>query len=109
MTNTKEKDWLDAILEQKEEEVDDLGFSARVMENLPKRTVSHKLRSLVVLGFTLVSCLLTFFVLPGGDYLWNTISEVFCFSCWEIAVPVSSLAMVLVIVFSTVSFAVAES
>lgn len=110
MGNLPHRDWLDELLAQPEPEIEDSGFSSRVLKAIPKRRSPFRMRLWILLICTLVACVISFWILPSGEYLWTSVSEVFVFESWiGIGVPVTSLLVVVMIVFGACAFAVYES
>jgi hypothetical protein len=108
MDKLPEKDWLEELLAQPEPEIEDCDFTVWVLKAVPQRRSSSRIRLLIMLIFTFVACVLSFWVLPTGDYLWAVVDEAFCFESW-IGVPITSLLVVLMIVFGAFAFANSEA
>ena len=66
--NIEQEDWLDAKLREEMPYIDDAGFTARVMQQLPvQRASSFSLRAAILLVAALVASLSAFYV--AGDYV----------------------------------------
>ena len=61
-------DWLDAKLRDEMPYIDDAGFTARVVKQLPAhRRASRSLRSAIIIGVTFLACVVTYFLTGGGQ------------------------------------------
>ncbi|MGZ5023675.1 MAG: hypothetical protein ACXWGY_01230 [Chthoniobacterales bacterium] len=60
-------DWLDAKLRDEMPYIDDAGFTARVVQQLPaRRHASRSLRSGIIIGVTLIACVVAYILTGGG-------------------------------------------
>src|SRR4051794_20849817 len=57
-----EEDWLDAKLREEAPYIDDAGFTASVMQQLPAPRRSRSMRTVILLGFTIISTLVAYLV-----------------------------------------------
>lgn len=72
MDEQLQEDWLDARLRDESSYIDDAGFTAQVMQQLPpRRRHSASLRALILCGVTLVACIIAYFVTGRGAVLAN--------------------------------------
>ncbi len=71
MEEQLQEDWLDAKLRDEMPYIDDAGFTARVVQQLPPQGQSSSLRAFIILGLTLVACVTAYFVSGGGVILAN--------------------------------------
>jgi len=69
MEEKLQEDWLDARLRDEAPYIDDAGFTSRVVQKLPARHVRRSYRAVILIGITLVACLLAF-RLSGGSSLF---------------------------------------
>ena len=70
MTEHHEDDWLDARLRDEAPYLDDTGFTARVMGQLPpRRRQSPWLRAAILVGITFIASVLAYVVSGGGVFL----------------------------------------
>ncbi len=69
MDDQLEDNWLDARLRDEAVYIDDDGFSARVMQQLPVRRRSHSSRSAILVGASLIACGLAYLVSGRGGFL----------------------------------------
>ncbi len=61
-------DWLDAKLRDEMPYIDDAGFTARLVKQLPvQRRASRSLRSAIIIGVTLLACVIAYFLTGGGE------------------------------------------
>jgi hypothetical protein len=77
MERSRDDEWIQELLKQSEAEIEDAGFTRRVVEALPARPATGRLRSLILLGATCLACLLALFVLPAGDFITEALQEAF--------------------------------
>jgi len=64
-------DWLDARLRDEAPYLDDAGFTARVVQQLPARRQSSSVRAFILFGVTLLACVIAYFVSGGGSVFAN--------------------------------------
>jgi hypothetical protein len=64
-----QEDWLDLRLREQAGYIDDDGFTARVVQQLPQRGQSRSLRGVILLGVTLLGCILAYLVSGRGTFL----------------------------------------
>ncbi len=66
-------DWLDARLREEASYVDDDGFTARVVQQLPvRRRQSRTMRAAILLSVTFVGSLIAYVASGGGQFLGDT-------------------------------------
>jgi hypothetical protein len=71
-----EEDWLDRELRESAPYIDDEGFTARVLQQLPSpRRSRDLLRAAILLGMTFLASLLAYFVSGGGRFVSVTIER----------------------------------
>lgn len=66
-----QEDWLDAKLRDEAPYLDDAGFTARVVQQLPARRQSSFLRAFILLGVTFAACIVAYFLSGGGAIFAN--------------------------------------
>ncbi len=70
MEEQLQDDWLDARLRDEVSYIDDGGFTARVVQQLPTvRRQSRSSRSIILIGITLVACALAYLLSGRGEFL----------------------------------------
>jgi hypothetical protein len=62
-------DQLDALFREEAPYIDDAGFTARVVQQLPAPRRSRSSRNVILLGFTIVATLVAYLVSGGGAFL----------------------------------------
>jgi hypothetical protein len=73
MEQMKQEDWLDGELREAAPYIDDEGFTARVLQQLPPPRRSHDwLRAAILLGMTLLASVLAYVVSGGGRFVGLT-------------------------------------
>jgi len=71
MNEQLQEDWLDAKLRDEAPYIDDAGFTARVVQQLPARRQSSSMRAFILLGVTLLACVITYLISGRGIFLAN--------------------------------------
>jgi hypothetical protein len=66
MPETEPIDWLDRQLSEASSYIDDDGFTRRVLQQLPARRRSQSFRAAVLIGMTLLACLVAYILSDGG-------------------------------------------
>jgi hypothetical protein len=73
MEQVNQEDWLDGELREAAPYIDDEGFTARVLQQLPPPRRSHDwLRAAILLGMTLLASVLAYVVSGGGRFVGLT-------------------------------------
>lgn len=83
-----QEDWLDAQLRDEVPYIDDAGFTAALMKQLPTQPLqSRSSRSVILIGVTLLACALTYLISGRGEFLSQA-------AVFLLAVPFSTLCMI---------------
>ncbi|MGI9087238.1 MAG: DUF5056 domain-containing protein [Chthoniobacterales bacterium] len=90
MDEQLQEDWLDARLRDEASYIDDDGFTARVMKQLPARGQSRSSRSVILIGVTVVACLLAYLLSGRGAFLGNA-------AAFLVAVPFNTLVALAIV------------
>ena len=85
-TQLQNEDWLDAKLRDEMPYIDDDGFTSRVSQELPVRR-SPKIRSAILLSFSIVAAVVAYFVAGGGSFAMDVVS-------WFAVKPLVSLYVI---------------
>jgi len=76
MEQVNQEDWLDKELREAAPYIDDAGFTARVLQQLPPpRRSRDLLRAAILLGMTLLASVLAYVVSGGGRFVSVTIER----------------------------------
>jgi anti-sigma factor RsiW len=76
MKQVDQEDWLDRELREAAPYIDDEGFTARVLQQLPPRRRRHELlRAAILLGMTFLASLLAYVVSGGGRFVSVTLER----------------------------------
>jgi len=76
MEQVNQEDWLDKELREAAPYIDDAGFTARVLQQLPPPRHSRDLlRAAILLGMTLLASVLAYVVSGGGRFVSVTIER----------------------------------
>ena len=77
MDNGNSEDWLDRQLREAKPYIDDGGFAARVMSQLPpRRRHSQSLRAAILLGMTILASGLSFFLSGNARFIALNVEKV---------------------------------
>jgi anti-sigma factor RsiW len=85
MEEQLQEDWLDARLRDEAPYIDDAGFTARVMQQLPRARQRRSVRSAILLGMTAIACLFAFVF--SGEFLATT-------AAFLVAMPIATVAVI---------------
>ena len=72
MNEQLQEDWLDARLREEGRYIDDDGFTARVVQQLPPSRSARSLRAVILLVVTLIGCTLAYLISGRGTFLAHT-------------------------------------
>jgi hypothetical protein len=76
MDETQEIDWLDRQLREAVPYIDDDGFSRGVLQRLPaRRTNLQRFRAVVLLGATLIACLIAYLLSDRGEFVLRAVNR----------------------------------
>jgi hypothetical protein len=76
MQQVNQKDWLDRELREAAPYIDDDGFTARVLQQLPPPRRGHDLlRAAILLGMTFLASVLAYVVSGGGRFVSVTLER----------------------------------
>lgn len=76
MNQVNQEDWLDRQLREAAPYIDDDGFTARVLQQLPPPRRGHELiRAAILLGMTLLASVLAYVVSGGGRFVNVTVER----------------------------------
>ena len=79
-------DWLEARLREDAPYIDDAGFTALVVQQLPAaRSTRNSFRGFLLLVITLLACGVTYFVSDGGRFLVSAIHALTAMPLWMVA------------------------
>jgi hypothetical protein len=76
MEEMLQEDSLDARLRDEAPYIDDAGFTSRVVHSLPARRVRRSYRAFILIGITLVACLVAFRLSGGTGFFFEGVSYV---------------------------------
>jgi hypothetical protein len=92
MMQVNQEDWLDRELRESAPYIDDEGFTARVLQQLPPPRRSHDLlRAAILLGMTLLASVLAYVVSGGGRFVSVTLERLAALpTLWVFALALAS-------------------
>ena len=71
-----QEDWLDVRLREEAPYIDDAGFTARVVQQLPAPRPRHSFRAIILVCLTLLGSMLTYVLSGGGKFIGAGIDRV---------------------------------
>jgi hypothetical protein len=92
MNQVNQEDWLDRELREAAPYIDDEGFTARVLQQLPSPRRRHELlRAAILLGMTFLASLLAYVVSGGGRFVSVTLERLAALpALWVIVLALAS-------------------
>jgi hypothetical protein len=92
MEQVNQEDWLDLQLREAAPYIDDDGFTARVLQQLPPPRRGHDLlRAAILLGMTLLASVLAYVVSGGGRFVSITLERLAALpALWIFALALAS-------------------
>ena len=103
-----QEDWLDAKLREEAPYLDDAGFTARVAQQLPPRRQSSFLRAVILLGLTLIACVIAYFVSGGGEVFANAAAYLVALPFNTVCVIAGSCALLVMVLGASAALRGAE-
>ncbi|MEO5719846.1 MAG: DUF5056 domain-containing protein [Chthoniobacterales bacterium] len=100
MDEQLENDWLDLRLREEAPYLDDAGFTARVMHQLPARRQSHAQRNAIMVAVTLLACVVAYFASGGGAFIGNSAAFLVAMPIWTVC-ALAGFSGLLVMVLGT--------
>ena len=85
MEQQRQEDWLDARLRDEAPYIDDDGFTARVMQQLPVARQRRSMRSAILVGATVLACVCAFIL--SGEFLATT-------ATFLVAMPIATIGVI---------------
>ena len=76
MDEQREIDWLDARLLEEVAYIDDDGFTARVMKQVPAHARPRSQRASILLGVTILASLITYIISGGGRFVADAVVRI---------------------------------
>ena len=97
MNEIEQEDWLDRQLRETAPYIDDEGFTARVLQQLPApRRSRRSLRTAILLGVTLLASVLAYLLSDGGRFLVVAATRLATLpTVWLLALALSSGILVM--------------
>ncbi len=95
MDEQLQEDWLDARLREEAPYIDDAGFTAQLVQKLPaRRAARNSFRGAIMLGITLLACLVTYLASDGGRFLISAVNTMTAMPLWIVCFVAIFCAMV---------------
>lgn len=87
-------DWLDARLRDEAPYLDDNGFTARVVQQLPARRQSHRsFRAVFLILLTLLASTITYVISGGGKFVVTGMHDLLAQPLWLLAITASLVSL----------------
>jgi hypothetical protein len=110
MTTNRPSDELERLLSQDDDYIEDGGFTTRVLEALPPpRAAGNRARALILIGATLIAGLIALVLLGGGQALLAAFGELMRYRPFVSEVPLTALALVVLLVCGGVAATLTEN
>ncbi len=88
-------DWLDARLREEAPYLDDNGFTARVVQQLPaRRSQRRSFRALLLFCITLLASTITYVVSGGGKFLATGMSDLLAQPIWLLMITAALVSVI---------------
>ncbi len=86
MDESLQEDWLETRLRDEASYIDDAGFTALVVQQLPgRRATQNSFRGFFLLAITVLACVVTYFVSDGGHFLVSAIQTAAAMPLWMVS------------------------
>ena len=109
MTTHRPPGELEQLLSQDDDYIEDGGFTARVLEALPPpRSAGQRVRAVILIGATLLAGLIALVLLGGGQALLAAFGELLRYRPFVSEVPLTALALLVLLVCGGVAATLAE-
>ena len=82
MEEQLQEDWLETRLREEVPYIDDAGFTAHLVAQLPARTSHRSFRGLILLCLTVLACALVYTLSGGGAFLVSAINDLTKMPLW---------------------------
>ncbi len=69
MDEQLQEDWLDRRLREEMSYIDDAGFTARLVQQLPAARPRRSYRAAILIGITILASVIAYFISDGGRFL----------------------------------------
>ena len=98
MDEQLQEDWLDAKLREEAPYIDDAGFTAQVVQKLPRASRSRRTRNVILLGVTIIASLIAYLVSGGGTFLTDAAAFLVAMPLVTVCAIAGTSALVVMIV-----------
>jgi hypothetical protein len=110
MKQMNQEDWLDQKLREAAPYIDDDGFTARVLQQLPPPRSDHDLlRAAILLGMTLLASVLAYVVSGGGRFVNVTVERLAALPALWVFVLALATGLVIAAVGATAAVSKAQA
>ena len=98
MDEQLQEDWLDAKLREEAPYIDDAGFTAQVVQKLPRASRSRRMRNVILFGVTIIASLIAYLVSGGGTFLTDAAAFLVAMPLVTVCAIAGTSALVVMIV-----------
>ena len=97
-TERKDDQWLDEIWQESDVYIEDDGFTARVMEQLPPPRQTFRWRRLILVASALLAAVVGLVIVPGGAFLNDVLYQVASYRPDSAPLPIVPMAVIVLLV-----------
>ena len=109
MDEKLQEDWLDARLRDEAPYLDDAGFTARVMQQLPaKRSQTRSSRAVILLGVTFIASAIAYLVSGRGGFLTDAAAFLVAVPIWTLCLLAICSGVVITVLGASAAFSKAR-
>lgn len=91
------KEWLGELLREDDVYIEDDGFTARVMDQLPPVRQTFRWRRLILMASALLACTVGLVLIPGGAYLTEILHQAASYRPASAPLPIVPIAVLLLV------------
>lgn len=102
------EEWLGELLREDDVYIEDDGFTARVMDQLPPVHRPFRWRRLVLMASALLACIAGLVLVPGGAYLTEILAQAASYRPASAPLPLVPIAVLLLVAGGAAAAAVAH-
>ena len=95
MEEKVQEDWLDARLRDESAYIDDAGFTSRVVQKLPARSVRRSYRAVILLAVTLIASVAAYFLSDGSWLIYERVTALAMLPLVQILIYAAALTVLI--------------
>ncbi len=97
MDESLQEDWLDAKLREEAPYIDDAGFTALVMHQLPARRPSRSRRSAIIVAVSAFALVVAYFASGGGAFVGDSAAFLVAMPIWTVCLLAGFIAFLVMV------------